>query len=59
MVEVPPMVWHTLYPLEQGSVTMEIIKGPYDEKLFKEFAPWAPSEGDPAYEEYSKNFLTL
>ena len=58
MAEVPPMVWHTIYPLEQGSVTMEIIKGPYDEKIFKEFASWAPSESDPAREEYCRNFLT-
>lgn len=59
MVEVSPMVWHTLFPLEQGSVTMEIIKGPYDEKTFKEFAPWSPAEDDPAHIGYSENLLTL
>lgn len=58
MVEVSPMEWHTLYPLESGSVTMEIIKGPYDEKTFKEFAPWSPKEDDPAHIVYSENLLT-
>lgn len=59
MVEVPPMVWHTLYPLEKGSVTMEVIKGPYSQTTFKEFAPWAPSENDPFCEEYTKTIRRL
>lgn len=57
MVEVPVGIWHTMWPLSSGSIAMEVIKGPYDEKTYKEFAPWAPSENSPAAKEYKKNTL--
>lgn len=57
--EVPEDTWHTIWSLEKGSVVIEVIKGPYNKELFKEFAPWAPSEDDSAFLEYKENLLKL
>lgn len=57
MVEIPAGVWHTMWPLVSGSVAIEVIKGPYDEKTYKEFAPWAPSEDNPFSGEYKEKIL--
>lgn len=57
MVEVPVGVWHTMWPLVSGSVAMEVIKGPYDEKTYKEFATWAPVEGSAECNHYKEKIL--
>lgn len=45
-VEISPGVWHSLIPLEVGSVLYEIKDGPYDKSLDKVFPEWAPAESD-------------
>jgi len=40
-------VWHTFFALEPDTVVFEVKPGPYDARVDKEFAPWAPVEGDP------------
>ena len=45
-------VWHTFFALEPDTVVCEAKAGPYDPTLDKEFAPWAPSENDPAAHSY-------
>lgn len=57
--EVPQDTWHTIWPLEKGSIVMEVIKGPYIRKSFKKFAAWAPSESDPGHLWYKKKLLKL
>lgn len=52
MVEVPEATWHTMLSLREGSIAMEVIKGPYDKKTYKDFASWAPAEGDPSSDSY-------
>ncbi len=47
-VDLPPGVWHTLAPVSETAVCFEVKPGPYDVATDKEFAPWAPLEGDPA-----------
>lgn len=47
-VEVPAGAWHCLVSLSSGTVLFEVIQGPYDEATHKEFAPWAPPEGNTA-----------
>jgi len=42
-VEIEPRTWHTLVALESGTVLLEIIEGPYDERTHKRFAPWSPA----------------
>jgi len=53
-VEVPIGVWHSLFALESGTVVYEVKDGPYFPISDKNFASWAPKEGDPDCEEYLK-----
>ena len=39
-------VWHTFIALEPDTVVFEVKPGPYDAATDKEFAPWAPAEGE-------------
>lgn len=44
--EITPRIWHTIICLEASSVAYEVKDGPYDASVDKNFAPWAPTEGD-------------
>ena len=44
--EIAPRTWHTIICLEPGSVAYEVKDGPYNAAVDKNFAPWAPAEGD-------------
>ena len=51
-IDVEPGVWHTMTPLSPHAVCYEVKPGPYLASNDKDFAPWAPREGDarvPAY----------
>jgi len=56
--EIPPRTWHTLISLETGSVAYEVKDGPYDPNVDKNFAPWAPAEGDADCQAYNKAILS-
>lgn len=45
-------VWHTFIALEPDTVVLEVKPGPYDAATDKEFASWAPQEGEPGTNEY-------
>jgi len=45
-VDLAPGVWHTLAPVTPEAVCFEVKPGPWDPKTDKEFAPWAPREGN-------------
>ena len=45
-VEIPENTWHTLVPLVSGTVVFECKRGPYRPLTDKDFARWAPPEGD-------------
>ena len=45
-VEIPPSTWHSLIALEEDSVVYEVKDGPYSPADDKNFAAWAPREGD-------------
>jgi len=45
--EIPPNSWHCVVALEPGSVFFEVKHGPYTPLSDKDFAGWAPREGDP------------
>jgi cupin fold WbuC family metalloprotein len=57
-VDISAGVWHTVLPLTPEAVCLESKLGPWDAKTDKEFAPWAPLEGDPAAAEYAERLLT-
>lgn len=46
-IETAPGTWHSFAGLEPGSVLFELKPGPYDPAADKDFAAWAPPEGDP------------
>jgi cupin fold WbuC family metalloprotein len=46
-MEIPANTWHTLASLQSGTVVLEVKPGPYVRLTDKDFARWAPEEGDP------------
>ncbi|MFH1144156.1 MAG: WbuC family cupin fold metalloprotein [Candidatus Eisenbacteria bacterium] len=57
LVDLLPGVWHTIAALESDTVIFEGKNGPYDPQTDKEFAPWAPPEGDQAAVGYLADLL--
>lgn len=56
-VEIPEKTWHTIIPLERGTVVYEVKDGPYEPIDDKNFASWAPSEKDPNCIQYNQELL--
>ncbi len=56
-IDIPPGVWHTAAALSEHAVCFEVKPGPYVQTTDKEFAPWAPREGDPRCTEYLEALL--
>jgi cupin fold WbuC family metalloprotein len=56
-IDAPPGVWHTLVPLTDHAICYEVKPGPYVAATDKEFAAWAPAEGDAAAGEYVQTLL--
>lgn len=46
-IDVAPGIWHTVCVLTDCAVVYEVKPGPWDPVTDKEFAQWAPREGDP------------
>lgn len=57
-VEIPPKTWHSLIALENDSVVYEVKDGPYSPADDKNFATWAPKEGDKDCEHYLQNLIS-
>jgi cupin fold WbuC family metalloprotein len=51
-VDIQPGVWHTIAVLSEHVVCFEVKPGPYSAANDKDFAPWAPREGDARAAEY-------
>jgi cupin fold WbuC family metalloprotein len=51
-IDLAPGVWHTIVALTPRAVCYEVKPGPWDPSTDKEFAPWAPAEGDARAGEY-------
>lgn len=56
-VDLPPGVWHTVAALTPHAVCFEVKPGPWNPTTDKEFAPWAPREGDPDAPAYLESIL--
>ena len=48
VAEIPGGDWHSVVFHAPAAVVLEVKAGPYEPRLDKEFASWAPSEDDPA-----------
>lgn len=46
-VDIVPGLWHTLLVLSNEAICFEVKPGPYKPSTDKEFADWAPAEGQP------------
>lgn len=55
-IDIPPGVWHTMAVLSPEAICYEVKAGPYTATSDKDFAPWAPREGDRDTSRYL-NFL--
>ncbi|HEY3329898.1 MAG TPA: WbuC family cupin fold metalloprotein [Capsulimonadaceae bacterium] len=51
-VDLQPGVWHTVVALSDVVVCFEVKPGPWYPASDKEFAPWAPAEGDASVSAY-------
>jgi cupin fold WbuC family metalloprotein len=56
-VEIPEKTWHSIISLEKGSVSYECKDGPYNPENDKNFAKWAPKEGDRDCKAYIETIL--
>jgi len=45
-LDIPAGAWHTIIPLEPGALFFECKPGPYEPLSDKDWAGWAPTEGD-------------
>lgn len=51
IVDIPAKTYHSMIPLRPSAI-FEVTVGPYDPATHKEFADWAPQEGDPKAGDY-------
>lgn len=51
-IEIKPDTWHTVFPLSDEAVIMEIKEGPYTPTQRNDFAPWAPAEGSSDFSQF-------
>jgi cupin fold WbuC family metalloprotein len=58
-VDIQPGVWHTIAVLSDHVACFEVKPGPYSAANDKDFAPWAPREGDPNVPEYLEWLLSV
>jgi cupin fold WbuC family metalloprotein len=56
-IDLAAGVWHTLTAISPYAVCYEVKPGPWDPGTDKEFAPWAPREGEPGTEGYLLGLL--
>jgi cupin fold WbuC family metalloprotein len=56
-IDVAPGIWHTVACVSDAAVCFEVKAGPYDAATDKEFASWAPREGNPQAAAYLERLL--
>lgn len=44
--EMPPNTWHTVFPITDDAIILEVKEGPYTPAQETDFATWAPAEGN-------------
>lgn len=56
-IDLQPGVWHTVTAVSDVAVCFEVKPGPWVPATDKEFAPWAPKEGEPGTADYLSTLL--
>ncbi|WP_321476597.1 WbuC family cupin fold metalloprotein [uncultured Paludibaculum sp.] len=57
-IDVAPGLWHTVCVVDDWAVVYEVKPGPWDPTTDKEFAVWAPAEGESCIEAYLDYLLS-
>jgi cupin fold WbuC family metalloprotein len=58
-IDIQPGVWHTMSPLTPHAICYEVKPGPYSANNDKDFASWAPREGDAGVPAYIESLLAV
>lgn len=58
-IDIVPGIWHTIAVLSDHAVCFEVKPGPYNPTDDKEFAAWAPREGEPGVTAYLQQLELL
>ena len=56
-IDIAAGFWHTIAALSPTAVCYEVKPGPWDPRVDKELAPWAPLEGQPGAAEYAEYLM--
>ncbi len=56
-IDLGPGIWHSLAVLSESAICFEVKPGPYSAANDKDFAPWAPREGEPGCQAYLDGLL--
>jgi cupin fold WbuC family metalloprotein len=56
-IDIAPGVWHSVAAVSDIAICFEVKPGPYEASNDKEFAPFAPPEGDAAAAAYLERLL--
>ena len=59
IAELPPAIYHTIIPLSVNTAVLEFKEGPYAPLSDKNFAPWAPKEGEEGTLEFNKKIFDI
>ncbi|MDR2848280.1 MAG: WbuC family cupin fold metalloprotein [Bacteroidales bacterium] len=55
--EIAPRIYHCILPVDGAAVVYEVKNGPYSPLNDKNFAQWAPKEGEERCKEYREQLL--
>jgi cupin fold WbuC family metalloprotein len=58
-IDIPAGIWHTILARSERAVCFEVKPGPWEPASDKEFAEWAPAEGDSTVAEYMRQLLEV
>ena len=51
-IDLGPGIWHNVVAVSERVVCFEVKPGPWEPASDKDFASWAPAEGDPGVADY-------
>ncbi|MFO1479052.1 MAG: WbuC family cupin fold metalloprotein [Turneriella sp.] len=57
-IDIAPGVWHSIIVESDTAICFEVKPGPYAPANDKDFAPWAPREGEAGCAEYAGQLLS-
>ncbi len=57
-IDIAPGIWHSIIVESETAICFEVKPGPYAPASDKDFAPWAPREGEAGCVDYASELLT-